>query len=189
MVGRIFGSPNAQFAEHWMHFPDEGSTECNRYVAMNYVSPNREWIIGQIARTAADPRQSMARPVLTTTDGKVMLHEFGWSDDGQPRFAQIYAETGTYALGDGEDQRMTIKQIIQDFTGPQDRVGYRFAFWEEPNGPEYDSGTIPITNNTGRTDMGDGFSCRGMRMRIEALSDGPFAVGMTRLRARASGYV
>ena len=84
---------------------------------------------------------------------------------------------------------MAVLQIIQDFTGPADRLGYRFSFWEEPNGPEYDSGTIPITNDSGRTDMGDGFSCRGMRVRIEALSDGPFAVGKTRLRARACGFV
>lgn len=189
MVGRIFGAPNAQFAEHWFHIPDEGSSECNRYVAMNYASPGKEWIIGALSRSAADPRQSMQRPVLTTTDGKVMLHEFGWTDDGRPRFSQIFAETGTYALGDGEDQRMAVLQIIQDFTGPADRLGYRFSFWEEPNGPEYDSGTIPITNDSGRTDMGDGFSCRGMRVRIEALSDGPFAVGKTRLRARACGFV
>jgi len=44
---------------------------------------------------------------------------------------------------------------------------------------------FPITNDSGLTDVR--FSARSLRMRIEALSDGPFALGKTRLIVRPGG--
>jgi hypothetical protein len=189
MVGRIFAVPNPSFGEIWYFWPDEGSDECNRYVGDNYVDGRHPWIIGQLSRTAGDVKGAMLRPILTTIDGKIMLHEYGWTNDGASRLGTVYLETGTYTISDGADQRFIVKQTVQDFVGPTDRVAYRFFFWEEPDGPEWDTGSIPVVNTTGRTDMGDGFSCRGMRMRIEAVSDGPFAIGKTRLIAVAAGFV
>ena len=93
----------------------------------------------------------------------MQIHEYGWTANGTTRVGSVYVETGTVALDQSEDTRFTIKQIVQDFTGPADRVGYRFSFWEEPNGPEYDSGTYRVVNDSGRTDIGTGFSCRGLR--------------------------
>lgn len=189
MVGRIFAVPNPQFGEMWWFWPDESSQECNRYVGDNYADGRHPWIIGQLARSAGDTKGAMQRPILGTIDGKVMLHEYGWTDDSNPRVGTIYVETGAYSIGDSGDQRFTIRQIVQDFDGPSDRVGYRFFFREEPQGQEWDTGSLPVTNDTGRTDIGDGFSCRSLRMRLEALSDGPFAIGKTRLIGRPSGFV
>jgi hypothetical protein len=187
MVGRTFAMSSPAFSEIWWFFPDEGAQECNRYVAVNYADPSHPWIVGQLVRTSADIKGAMTRPIAGTIDGRMMLHEYGWLDDGNPRVGTVFVETGTVALNDGEDTRWTVKQIVQDFTGPGDRLGYRFFLWEEPNGPEYDTGTYRVVNDSGRTDIGAGFSCRGLRMRLEALSDGPFAIGRTRLIARAGG--
>ena len=189
MVGRVFAYANSGFNEIWFHWPDEGSNECNRYAAVDFTSAGREWIIGAMDRTAADKRSSMAHPLLSDLDGLVQIHEFGWTANGTTRVGSVYVETGTVALDQSEDTRFTIKQIVQDFTGPADRVGYRFSFWEEPNGNEYDTGTFKVVNDSGRTDIGSGFSCRGLRMRIEAVSDGPFAIGRTRLIARPGGRI
>jgi hypothetical protein len=186
MIGRVFAAPNPAFTEHWWYWPSEDANECNRYVAFNYADTSRPWIIGQQQRTAADVRGAMVRPVLCDTAGQVLFHEYGWTDSGAPRAHLIYLETGAFTLTEAGEQRFHVKQIAQDFTGPADRVGYRFFTSEEPNGPEYDTGVYPITNDTGLTDAR--FSARSTRMRIEALTDGPFAIGKTRLVVRPGGY-
>jgi len=185
MVGRVFGVPNAAFTEQWFYFPDGGSQECNRYVGVNYGDANTPWIIGQQSRTAGDVRGTMLRPVMCDLAGHVVLHEYGWLDDGASRVGQIYVETGDFTLTEGADNRLHVLQIEQDFVGPENAVGYRFLGWEEMNGPEFDTGIFPISNDSGLTDVR--FSARGCRMRIEALADGPFALGKTRLITRAGG--
>jgi len=185
-VSRVFGAPNPAFSEHWWYWPSEDSSECNRYVAYNYGDASRPWIIGQQQRTASDVRGAMVRPVLCDGAGQVLYHEYGWTDSGVSRAPQIYLETGAFALSEAADRRFHVKQIAQDFTGPADRAGYRFFTAEEPNGPEADTGVFPITNDSGLTDVR--FSARSLRMRIEALSDGPFALGKTRLIVRPGGY-
>lgn len=185
MIGRIFAAPNPTFTELWWYWPDEGAQECNRYVAENYGDPSKPWIIGTQTRTAADPRGAMLRPVMGGADGKLYLHEFGWTDDGNSRVGRIYMETGDYSLDPTTDYRFHVVQIKPDFTGPAQRIGYRFFAWEQPDSPQFDTGTHPVIDTSGLVDAR--FSCRGLRMRIEALEDGPFAVGATRLRVRQGG--
>jgi hypothetical protein len=185
-VGRVFAAPNPAFTEHWWYWPSEDSSECNRYVAFNYGDANKPWMIGQQARTAADVRGAMVRPILCDGAGHVLIHEYGWTDNGASRASQVYLETGAFTLSEAGEQRFHVKQIAQDFTGPSDRVGYRFFIAEEPNGEEDDTGVFPVTNNSGLTDAK--FSTRGLRMRIEALSDGPFAIGKSRLIVRPGGF-
>ena len=83
------------------------------------------------------------------------------------------------------DFRFHVRQIRPDFTGPANRVGFRFFLWEEPDGPQWDTGSYPVINASGLVDAR--FSARGLRMRIEALEDGPWALGRTRLDIRKGG--
>jgi hypothetical protein len=185
MIGRVFASPNPTFAEHWFFWPGEGSTECNRYVAVNYADPSAPWMIGLMDRTAADFKNAMLRPILAGPDGQVYIHEFGMTDNGASRVGQVYVETGDFTLVANGEARFHVTQIIEDFTGPANAMGYRFLIWEETDGPEYDTGLFPVINNSGRTDAR--FSCRGLRMRIEATADVPFAIGKTILLTTPGG--
>ena len=189
MIGRIFAAPNPSFTEHWWYWPDEGATECNRYVAVNYGDPGMPWTIGQQHRTASDATGAMIRPILAGPDNQLYIHEYGWSDNGAPRIGMIYAETGDIQLGDfvpgTQDLRFHVRQIAQDFSGTANVCGYRFFLWEQPDGPQTDTGSFPVSNNSGLVDAR--FSCRGCRMRIEALADGPFAIGRGRLVTRPGG--
>lgn len=185
MVGRVFAAPNPSYTELWWYWPDEGSQECNRYVVRNYGDQGGPWAIGRQTRTAADVRGAMMRPILAGSDGRLYLHEYGWSDDGASRVGQIYAETGDVMLDPSTARRMHIRQLKPDFTGPGNRCGFRFFLWEQPDGPQFQTGSYPVTNGSGLIDAR--FSCRGLRMRVEALSDGPFAVGMARLVVRPGG--
>ena len=185
MIGRIFASPNPSFTEHWWYFPGEGATDCNRYVAMNYADRRAPWMIGMQARTAADSTGAMIRPILAGPDNQLYMHEYGSLDNGNSRIGTIYLETGDFQLNDGGDTRFHVRQLAHDFVGPAEAMGFRFFSWEETDGPQWDTGSIPITNNTGLTDAR--FSGRGCRMRIEALADVPFAIGKTRLVIRPGG--
>jgi hypothetical protein len=185
MIGRVFAAPNPAFAELWWYWPDESATDCNRYVAQIYGDAKMPWIIGMQTRTAADTKGSMLRPVMAGVDGRLYLHEYGWTDDGASRVGSIYVETADFMLSPETDQRFHVRQVVPDFVGPANRIGYRFLLWEEPDGPQWDTGSYPVLDASGLVDAR--FSCRGLRMRIEALGDGPFAVGRTRFETRPGG--
>ena len=189
MIGRIFGAPNPSFTEHWFYWPDEGATECSRYVAVDYGEPGTPWIIGAQARTASDVTGAMLRPILGGPDNNLYMHEYGLLDNGVSRIGTVYLETGDFdlaALGGDPELRLHVRQLAPDFTGAAGSVGYRFFLWEQPDGPQFDTGSYPVSNDSGLVDAR--FSCRGFRMRIEALEDASFALGRTRLITRPGGF-
>jgi len=192
--GHLFGSANPQFSEIWWDFPDEGSAECNRYLALNYgVSNAMFWMIGQRTRTAADRLGILDHPILggpSGTQASLFLHEYGWLDGTSPRAAtgEIYAETSNIVLAEG-DQRFHVKQVIMDgATDPTNPAfGLRFFHAEQPLDPiETDTGLYSGANiHGGLLDVR--FSGRSIRMRVEATSDGPWGLGKLRLDVRTAG--
>lgn len=190
-TGRIFGSPNPAFSEMAWDWPDEGSQECNRYIAVNYADPKRPWTIGVRSRTAADPIGTMDYPIMGAaygSQGALYLHEYGWTDDGVPRGPNglIYAESGSITLGEG-DKRWHCKQLVFDAEpGAPGTLGYRFFVREQPAdaASEFDTGLYSQIDN-GLMDMR--FSGRSVRMRMQAIADGPWAVGRPRLEIRQGG--
>ena len=194
-AGKVFGSPNPAFAELWWDWPDEGATECNRYVAVNYALPSlpysqvqRSWIIGMRERTAADQTGTMDNPILGGLDpdgthGDLYIHEFGWTDNGTPRGPNgtVYAESGAIVIGEG-DQRYNVTQLVMDAATPNGpgMLGYEFFTREQPYDDAGERSTGLYTEvHAGLMDVR--FSGRSVRMRMEALADGPFAVGKPRL--------
>ncbi|HEY2417530.1 MAG TPA: hypothetical protein VGH84_06395 [Steroidobacteraceae bacterium] len=200
-IGRLFGSPNPTFSEMWWDWPDEGSQECNRYVAVNYagsmlnqmgaIVPNRTWTIGVRARTGADPTGTMDFPILgglLGSGGALFLHEYGWLENGADRAAtgEIYAESGAITLGEG-DQRFNVTQIVPDYASQfADILGYSFDVTEQPmsTADAYNTGLYTVVHD-GLMDVR--FSGRSVQMRVEALKDGDFAVGRVRLVMTPAG--
>jgi hypothetical protein len=191
VVGRVFGSPNPAFTELWWDWPDAGSLECNRYLALNYSDPAHPWIIGVRDRTAGDPAGTMDYPILAgpigVGDHSLYLHEYGWTANGVPRAANglIYAETGAITAGEA-DKRLHVTQLVLDADPPEGRLGYRFFSREQPQdvASEFQAGLYTEIHG-GLMDVR--FSGRSIRMRMEALTDGPFAVGRPRLEVKAGG--
>ena len=191
MVGRVFGSPNPAFSELWWDWADEGSSETNRYLALNFADPAQPWIIGVRTRTAADPSGTMDFPVLggfvEGAGGALFLHEYGWTENGIPRapLGLIYAESGNIVAGEG-DKRLHVTQLVFDAAGPPDVLGYRFFPREQPHDVESEYDTGLYTEIHGGL-MDARFSGRSIRMRMEATADGPWAVGRPRLKAKGGG--
>jgi hypothetical protein len=195
-LGRVFGSSNPAFSECWWDWPDEGSTECNRYIAVNYSDQGRPWTIGVRNRTAADWKGVMDYPILggpnpDATGGCLYLHEYGMTDNGVPRggTGQIYLESGAIALGEG-DKRFHVRQIALDaaVAGPEELaevLAWRFFVREQAHDTtEYDTGSYTEQHN-GLMDVR--FSGRVARIRLEALTDDVWSIGRPRLIVRPGG--
>jgi hypothetical protein len=183
-AGRLFASSNPAFTEVWWHFPDEGGTECNRYVGMTYGPQSMTWIIGLLDRSAGDIKGAMDRPVLGG-NAKLYLHEYGWLDDGASRVGTVYIESADIELAPNGENRFHVTQVMHDYVGDLGAMGFRFFIQEETDGAEWDTGSYPVINGNGLTDVR--FSARTMRMRVEGLTDTTFALGRTRLRSRLGG--
>ena len=195
-IGRVFGSPNPEFSEMWWDFPDEGSDECNRYVAVNFAEPTvfmqmqRPWTIGTRQRTAADPNATMQYPLLgglapDGIAGAIYLHEYGWTDNGTPRGpnGDVYIESGAIVLGEG-DRRLHVRQMAFD-AAPAEFLGYEFFLREQADAPETSTGLYQVTRSDGLLDIR--FSTRSARMRISAMQDLPWSLGRPRLEVRQGG--
>ena len=132
----------------------------------------------------------MDRPILggpLGAGGGLYIHENGWTENGAPRapLGLIYAESGNIVAGEG-DKRLHVTQLVFDAAGPPDVLGYRFFPREQPHDveSEYDTGLYTVIHG-GLMDAR--FSGRSIRMRVEATSDGPFAIGRPRLEAKGGG--
>lgn len=188
MIGRIFAAPNPTFSEHWWFWPGEGATECNRYVILNYSDTGMPMAIGQMARSAADASGALVRPIMGGQDGLLYMHEYGVLDNGVSRVGKCYIESADWQLmdnGGDPERRFHTRQVAHDYAGELGVIGYRFTLWEQPNGPEWDSGIYPVVNDNGLTDVR--FSCRGMRIRVELLQDELFALGRPHLIGQPGG--
>jgi hypothetical protein len=199
-AGRVFGSPNPSFSELWWDWPDEGNTECNRYLAVNVgVSANQLgatvashiWLIGSRTRTAADFSGTMDYPVLggpLGSGGSLFLHEYGWTDNGAPRApaGEVYVESGAIALGEG-DRRFNVTQVIPDYVSQHaEMIGYSFASTEQPQSTAdaFTRGPYTVVHN-GLVDVK--LSGRSVLLRLEAMLDGEFTVGRPRLVISPAG--
>jgi hypothetical protein len=112
------------------------------------------------------------------------MHEFGWLENGTTRAGQLYAETAAVTVGDG-DNRFHVTQIEHNFEGDPQILAYRFFVSDRANGPERMAGPYLVSRSDGLVDCR--FSGRHMRMRVEAVADGPWALGKARLDIKPGG--
>ena len=179
-----FGSSISTFREIWFFYPDEAALDCSRYVVWNYAE--NWWSIGKLARTAADPSGSIDRPIFGASDGRLYAHEQGWLDNEASRIGQVYAETGTMTLGEG-DRIGHVMGVVPDLRSDLGAAAFRFFASYEANGPETEHGPFDgVTRGDGLI-TGPRFSARNVRMRVEAMRDAPIRVGRTRLEIVPGG--
>jgi hypothetical protein len=174
--GRTVCGHNGEFPELWWLWPDESSQEPNRYVLWNYA--DNVWSLGRLARTSVTEPGAFGLPIMGDVNGFLYEHEQGWTDNGNPRFPQIFAETGDIQLGEG-DQGVCVRSVIPDIARNPTSIQYHFYGQWEPEDVLEDYGVYPYTRTDGIVDAL--FEARAIRLRIEAAADGPWELGRMRL--------
>jgi hypothetical protein len=161
---------NSQWNEIWWFYQSQSGSECDRYVAYDYVE--NVWTTGVIDRTSGIDRGVFRYPMLVGSDGTLYEHEVGHNYGSQTP----YAETGPIAIGNG-DNIMSVRELIPD-EKTQGQVTISFETRNYPNGQTASYGPFSASNPTSVR-----FQGRQVRMKVEANAAADWRVGVMRLDA------
>ena len=168
---KIHAVSNAEFGEIWWFYPDDGSSECNRYVAFCYRE--NHWLIGEIDRTCGFDKGPFGNPIWFSPDGVAYRQEAAPSAG-----AGVWAETGALNFGNGA--ATALEMFPDERTSGQ--VTGTFMVRQYPNGAETTFGPYAMSQ---KVDLR--FTGRQMRMRIDGLPGAAWSVGVNQLRFNPRG--
>jgi hypothetical protein len=171
---KIAAIVNSQWNEVWWFYPSKSSTECDRYVAFDYVE--NIWMTGTLDRTSGIDRGVFREPMWFDASGVLYEHEIGYSYGLDTPFA----ETGPISIGAG-DQVMRVTNLIPD-EKTQGDVQAKFKTRFYPNADETEHGPYTMSNPTDVR-----FTGRQVRMRVEGNTNSDWRVGIMRIEATAGG--
>jgi len=165
---------NSAWNEIWWFYPSSDSTECDRYVAYDFVE--NIWITGQMDRTAGVDRGVFRYPMFIDSSGELYEHEIGYSYGS----STPYAETGPISIGSGDNLMNVVELIPDEKTQGDVTATFKTRFY--PNGDESEYGPFNMSNPTSVR-----FQGRQVRMRVEGSVATDWRVGIMRLDARQGG--
>lgn len=170
---RMHGCHNGAYPEVWWFYPSVGSQECDKYVIWDYRS--NVWYRGTLSRSAMYGAEVYKTPYMGDSSGNVYQHETGWTDAGNPRYEDIFIETGALGIGNG-DGTIDIRQILLGNSGVDTQVTAYGRM--TPDGSERTFGPYTSRAN-GYTDTRIG--SREVRLRFAPTADGDWGIGKFRL--------
>ena len=180
---RLHASHNGLFPEVTFYWAASGQTECNRYATWNYTKPPElAWTWGTQSRSAMFPAGALPFPVAGTSTGHMYAHETGWTDAGAARYQDIFIESGSLGVGNG-DRTLEARQLMLG-TGAGNIVNATFYGKQTPEGDERTFGPYTPRSN-GYTDVR--VSARHARLRLAPTQDGDFTIGAMSLDVATSG--
>jgi hypothetical protein len=172
---RIHGALNGKFPELWWFYPTRGNTEANRYVMWNYDENWFAW--GMLTRSAMSSAVTDVAPFMGSADGNIYQHDAAdqWTNAGNPRFQDIFIETGALGVSD----RIVDINQLQAATGDGATALKVTAFAQyTPEGAVNTFGPY--------TPRSDGYcdtriSGRNVRFRWQPTADGSWGIGTVRV--------
>ena len=171
---KISAVVNSAWNEIWWFYPSKGSTECDRYVAYDYVE--NIWTTGNMDRTAGVDRGVFRQPLFIDAGGTLYEHEIGYNYGA----SAPYAETGPISIGAGDNLMSVVELIPDEKTQGDVTATFKTRFY--PNGAESEYGPFSMSNPTSVR-----FQGRQVRMRVEGSVATDWRVGIMRLDARQGG--
>lgn len=174
-ASKAFAVHNSEYGEIWWFYPSNDSTECNKYVAYDYLEGH--WEIGELDRTCGADKGVFDEPLWADPNGEIYEHELKNVAHGD---LVPFAETGPISLGTGE-QIMKVNELIPDEqTRGEVQAIFKTRFY--PNDTERSYGPYQMNTPTSVR-----FQGRQIRMRVEAATNEDFKVGIMRIDAVAGG--
>ena len=166
---------NAQFGEVWWFYPRGAATECSHYAIYNYREGH--WNHGVLARNCGFNEGVFDYPMLVSSAGAMLKHEYAWDYESATR----YATSGPVELGDGS-RRLQIDEFIPDEVTQGD-CEVNFYTRETPMATEY---TIGPHNAAARV----GVITTARQARIQIISESAtsdFRIGTYRVAVKPRG--
>lgn len=190
---KIYASTNSRFHEVIWFYPSLNSLENDSYVIYNYK--DNIWYYGQLARTTYLDRGATPEPFGVSPAGIVYRHEVGYLDDGRSRVGQVFARSGPFEIGNG-DQVIYANMMLIDGDGliqgsgpvlnmtPRARFSSPLTDNVYPPLPNIPGQTIPLViNKEGYTPVR--FAGREIALRFDAMQDVDWSLGKIRLKVVA----
>jgi len=170
---KIWAVVNSEHGEIWWFYSSDGSTEIDRYVALDYEEGH--WLIGSLSRTAG-VAQGVFRNMVWTDGSDIYDQELALDYSNQA----VFAETAPITLAPG-DQIMKVTELIPDEATLGDvSVTIKSRFY--PNGDETSHGPFTMAAPTSLRLQG-----RQLRMRVDGARLADWRVGLMRLETKAGG--
>lgn len=173
-ASKVYAVHNSAFGEVWWFYPDEASTEINRYVLYNYREGH--WSVGALVRLCGTDAGVLNFPIMVGDDGVVYEHEVGNTYDGE----EWYAETGPLEIGDGE-RVVHVRAFIPDEKTLGD-VQVTFKTRLHPMGAETERGPYTLSARTNVR-----FTGRQVSVRYEGVRNTDARIGSMRLEGEPGG--
>lgn len=182
-AAKIYASSNSRFHEIIWFFPSLNSTEIDSYVMFNYK--DNLWYFGLqslLARTTYIDIGAVKLPLGVSAAGVIYEHETGFLNNGASRVGQVFAHSGPFEIGSG-DQTIYSNMMIIDGdgliqgTGPVLTMTTRSR--QAPLGPLTSGGPFPlVVNAEGYTPLR--FAGRQIGLRFDAVQDVAWSLGKIR---------
>lgn len=174
-ISKVFGVANSAHGEITWFYPSGSSTENDRYVTFNYVEGH--WSIGTLDRTAGVDRGAFQQPMWAkASDAHIYEHDIGFNyDDAKP-----FAESGPIMIATGDAVASVVGMLPDEQTQGDVNVTFKTRFY--PNGTERDYGPYAMSNPTSVR-----FTGRQLRVRVSAVNDIDWRVGVNRLDITQGG--
>jgi hypothetical protein len=174
-ISKVCAVSNANFGEIWWFYPSSSSNENDRYVVFNYNDGT--WSIGTMDRTAGVDSGVYRQPIIAAaSNNKLYEHEIGFNYDG----AEPFAESGPISIGDGEHVMSVTKMIPDEKTQGDVDATFKTRFY--PNDVERTYGPYSMSNPTSLRVTG-----RQIRLRIDAVANSDWRIGINRLEVKQGG--
>jgi hypothetical protein len=179
-ITKAWGIHNAEYGEVWWFYPSASSTECDRYVAYDYMEGH--WEIGTLDRTTGADQGVFSEPQWVDASGVIYEHELHGVTHGS---YTPYAESAPISLGSG-DSVMKVNQLIADEdTAGEVQVQFKTRFHPNDTERTYPSSSTYYDLTSMPTSVR--FTGRQVRLRVEATGNEDFRVGTFRINAEAGG--
>lgn len=173
-ASKVFGWLNHQHDECWWLYPSETSSECDSYIAWNYVE--NFWHYGHVPASSAFQEGVFNTPIGLHTDTKVYQHETGYVHGSETP----YCESGPIEIGDGS-KWMHVTKLIPD-ENTLGSVTATFKTRSYPTSPEVSHGPYTMTEPTSVR-----FGGRQAVLRVTPNGSSDWRWGIPRLRVSPGG--
>ncbi len=105
---KVWARHDAKNGEIWFYYPRDAATECS-HVAIYTYRGDRHWNHFPLARNCGFEAGVFLNPIMVTSAGAMLKHEFGWSYDGAERFLL----SSCFEIGTG-GKLLYIDEIVPD---------------------------------------------------------------------------